>query len=235
MIVIYGPPATGKTRHAEELRQHYQCTRIIDLEGDWLKTTPKPDDLILFTGTQQQIEAHVHHFPGARYVPIWDALQEIGQHDTSKTPGSDRFRKLVERIAAWTDEELTAVDARQCRHVAQVVAAGADPIYPPFGPSAFAAPSIPEGMKRWTGGDRAPADWDAGAVWLRAGRLSKKGEGPKADADGQWIEGDGNWHHLNGWDWDNQVAIPGEWDVIAYTPKTATTADLPAPFAEPAA
>lgn len=137
----------------------------------------------------------------------------------------DRFRKFVDRIAAWTDEELSAVDAKQCRHVAQVVTAGADPNYPPFGPSAFAVPSIPEGMKRWTGGDRAPADWDGGPVWLRGGRLCKKGEGPKADADGKWIEGDGNWTHLNGWDREKQVAIPGEWDVIAYTPKTAPTAD----------
>ncbi|WP_267382197.1 MULTISPECIES: hypothetical protein [unclassified Sphingomonas] len=43
-----------------------------------------------------------------------------------------RFRRLVERIAAWTDGEVRAVSAAQVRYVAQVVLDGADPEYPPF-------------------------------------------------------------------------------------------------------
>lgn len=54
---------------------------------------------------------------------------------TLEASHNERFRRLVERIAAWTDEELAVVDAAQCRHVARVVIEGADPVYPPFGPS----------------------------------------------------------------------------------------------------
>ncbi|MCG7349233.1 hypothetical protein [Sphingomonas sp. ACRSK] len=43
-----------------------------------------------------------------------------------------RFRKMVQRIAEWTDEEVAIVSPAQVRHVAQVVLAGADPTYPPF-------------------------------------------------------------------------------------------------------
>jgi hypothetical protein len=81
MIVIYGPPGTGKTRNAERFRQHYRCARVLDLEGHLAakgNMKPQRGDLVLFTGTQQQVEPHAHQFPRARYVPIWDALREIG-------------------------------------------------------------------------------------------------------------------------------------------------------------
>ncbi|MDR6144977.1 hypothetical protein QE363_000770 [Sphingomonas sp. SORGH_AS870] len=45
---------------------------------------------------------------------------------------SNRFTKLVDRIANWSDDELKFVSPRQVRHIAQVVIAGADPEYPPF-------------------------------------------------------------------------------------------------------
>jgi len=80
MIVIYGPPGTGKTRNAERLRQHYRCKRVLDFEGHLRPRSdmkPQSGDLILFTGTQQQVEPHTHQFPRACYVPIWDALREI--------------------------------------------------------------------------------------------------------------------------------------------------------------
>ncbi|WP_294309437.1 hypothetical protein [uncultured Sphingomonas sp.] len=48
-------------------------------------------------------------------------------------PNPDRFSKLVGRIANWTDDELKFVSPRQVRHIAQIVIAGADPDYPPFG------------------------------------------------------------------------------------------------------
>lgn len=44
----------------------------------------------------------------------------------------ERYRRLVERIANWTEQELAHVDARQVRHIARIVIAGADPVYPPF-------------------------------------------------------------------------------------------------------
>ena len=57
---------------------------------------------------------------------------------------ADRFTKLVERMASWTDEECAGVDARQARHIAQVVLAGADPEYPAFAkPAATASDIVP--------------------------------------------------------------------------------------------
>lgn len=43
-----------------------------------------------------------------------------------------RFQRFVERVAAFTDDELPKVDARQFRHIAQVVIEGASPEYPDF-------------------------------------------------------------------------------------------------------
>lgn len=51
-----------------------------------------------------------------------------------KQADPDRFLKLVERIANWTDQELAAVDPAQTRFIAQLVMAGASPDYPPFPP-----------------------------------------------------------------------------------------------------
>lgn len=66
----------------------------------------------------------------------------------------------------------------------------------PIRPSA--AP-VPDGMVPWTGGDRAPEDWDGGQVLFRKGTLSRVPTGAV------WKLG---WGHYYG---------PG--DVIAYTPK----------------
>lgn len=49
---------------------------------------------------------------------------------------TDRFERLVRRIAEWTEAEIAHVSARQTRHVAQVVLDGADPVYPSFAPAA---------------------------------------------------------------------------------------------------
>ena len=46
-----------------------------------------------------------------------------------------RYERLVRRIAEWTEGEIAVVCPRQTRHVAQVVVAGADPVYPSFAPT----------------------------------------------------------------------------------------------------
>ncbi len=48
----------------------------------------------------------------------------------------DRFWKMVDRIADWTDSEVARVSPEQVRHIARVVRDGADPVYPPFGDDA---------------------------------------------------------------------------------------------------
>jgi hypothetical protein len=54
-------------------------------------------------------------------------------HATPQNDASDaRFRKMVERIATWTDAEVTCASPAQVRHVAKMVLGGADPSYSPF-------------------------------------------------------------------------------------------------------
>lgn len=67
------------------------------------------------------------HAPLARTKPVEPT---DGRESASADP--ERFRRLVERIAGWTDGELASVNARQTRYIAQVVIEGADPKYPPF-------------------------------------------------------------------------------------------------------
>lgn len=57
------------------------------------------------------------------------------RHVEAQHPSEDRFRALVARIATWSDDELTHVDAKQTRYVAQVVLLGAAPEYPAFAPT----------------------------------------------------------------------------------------------------
>jgi hypothetical protein len=45
-VVIYGPPASGKTQHAAVLAQHYGKTRIVD---DWAPGGPLRADTIALT------------------------------------------------------------------------------------------------------------------------------------------------------------------------------------------
>ncbi len=64
---------------------------------------------------------------------------------------------------------------------------------------------LPEGMKTWTGGDCAPADWDGGLCWQREGGLVHP-----QDIERPW----------------NDDQLPG--DIIAYTPAQTREAELQA-------
>ncbi|MCC2976221.1 hypothetical protein LK533_05980 [Sphingomonas sp. PL-96] len=59
-----------------------------------------------------------HEAPDAAGIPQADANEA-------------RFRKLLERIARWTEAEVACASPAQVRHVAQLVLDGADPTYPP--------------------------------------------------------------------------------------------------------
>jgi len=96
----------------------------------------------------------------------WDALRK-GRNTRTTTPqpseqsdstaDPDRFRKLVERIANWTDAEVEAVSPAQTRHIARVVVEGASPDYPVFAGIGMPELTTPTG---WT---------DAGHDWLAQG------------------------------------------------------------------
>lgn len=69
-VIIYGPPASGKTRNSEALRRHYGCLQVVD---DWERrdrlipgalhlTIPEPQSLL----------------PYVKVVSIEEALREAG-------------------------------------------------------------------------------------------------------------------------------------------------------------
>lgn len=55
-VIVYGPQGSGKSRHAEKLRQHFGMDRIID---DWNGSDPFPRDgaLLLTNNPHPQIIA----------------------------------------------------------------------------------------------------------------------------------------------------------------------------------
>ena len=60
-VIIYGPPASGKSQHARELMEIYGCTSICD---NWMPGEAVADNTLILT--QWEIEA----------VPIEEALSK---------------------------------------------------------------------------------------------------------------------------------------------------------------
>ncbi len=54
-VVIYGPPASGKTRNAEALRQFFGCTHIYEDDVSHRAEFPKPGALILTQSSPDSI------------------------------------------------------------------------------------------------------------------------------------------------------------------------------------
>lgn len=84
ITVIYGPHASGKTRHREALATHFGCTRILDCEIPLERSTCKAvtalqaGDLVL---TNDEGQAQRLGEIGARVIYIGDALAQAGiQH-----------------------------------------------------------------------------------------------------------------------------------------------------------
>lgn len=71
--VIYGPPATGKTFHADLFKAHYGATRVID---DWdVPFGPGPRDLILSTAAPADLRKR---YPRAQLIRIDAARSAVG-------------------------------------------------------------------------------------------------------------------------------------------------------------
>lgn len=71
IVIVIGPPGTGKTYNSERLRRHYKLKRIVEWEGR--PVAIRDGDLIL---TCEKIKS----IPGARVVAIEEALRAIGVH-----------------------------------------------------------------------------------------------------------------------------------------------------------
>lgn len=46
VVIVFGPPATGKTRNAEALKEHFGCTRVVD-NWDYKRNKLEPGDIAL--------------------------------------------------------------------------------------------------------------------------------------------------------------------------------------------
>lgn len=60
-VIIYGPKGSGKTQHAEQLRQHFGMERIVD---DWDGSRPYPsyDCLVLTNNAHPSIAARGNYY-----------------------------------------------------------------------------------------------------------------------------------------------------------------------------
>lgn len=80
IIVIHGPPASGKTRNSWRFLEHYGCTRVVeewDLRGSYRqREKPRIGDLVLTQRGPDYIRKNLG--PDALPVPIELALMAIG-------------------------------------------------------------------------------------------------------------------------------------------------------------
>lgn len=74
-VVIHGPAGSGKTRHAEKLREHFRCTRIVDEGLTGSITEIRPGDLVL---TQTSPDSFEKGRLSCHFVPIASGLKRIG-------------------------------------------------------------------------------------------------------------------------------------------------------------
>jgi hypothetical protein len=70
IVIVYGAPASGKTRRARELLAHFGCTRLVD---PWEGSPLKPGDLALTS------MAPPFRVSGAKVVNIAEAKSAITQ------------------------------------------------------------------------------------------------------------------------------------------------------------
>ena len=74
VTVIYGPPASGKTRYAEQFRKHYKCVRIVDEGLTGHINGMRPGDLVL----AQHWDNSWRESFSVHAIPIAGALKAIG-------------------------------------------------------------------------------------------------------------------------------------------------------------
>lgn len=105
-VIVYGPRACGKTRHAEALMKHFNCNSIVDESTPWF--TFKEGALHLtahdFTGVESFTPMHWAN--PIRVVPFADAMAEMG---APKKPLSVLVEEAKARVAAMSPEEREAM------------------------------------------------------------------------------------------------------------------------------
>lgn len=80
-INVYGPRASGKTRNAQALAAHYQCTRVIDASH------LGPGELsreIFRCGGVRSLILTLDPIPGMQSIRISDALDQIDAEVSEK-------------------------------------------------------------------------------------------------------------------------------------------------------
>jgi len=68
VVIVHGPMASGKTRRAQELMQHFGCTRLVD---PWEGQQLQPGDLAL-TNREPPFPT-----PGATVLDVATALMRL--------------------------------------------------------------------------------------------------------------------------------------------------------------
>ena len=83
MIVIYGPPASGKSHNKNLFAEKYLCNTIVEADDDRSEAkkyqggnSNNPSVLLLTFMTKQKCDKL---YPNAKIIHIDDALKEIGQ------------------------------------------------------------------------------------------------------------------------------------------------------------
>lgn len=85
IVIIYGPPGSGKTTNGKKFMKHYKCTRVIEWDERKRGRALKDGDLAL-TNLEPPFSV-----PGARAVDIETAKRAIGRKG-SNDPNSGAAR-----------------------------------------------------------------------------------------------------------------------------------------------
>jgi|AZIG01.1.fsa_nt_gi hypothetical protein len=76
MLILYAPQGAGKTRHAEALRKHYGCVRVVD---DWKVGDLAGEGDLMLTNDESVLTAAVRR--RVDVVTLEQALAEMGGAD----------------------------------------------------------------------------------------------------------------------------------------------------------
>lgn len=81
VIVIHGPPGTGKTTNASQLARFYGATEVVDDGARLGQRFPAGKALVLTTRSPDEVrhwQAQSRRFGAISFVPITTALKSIG-------------------------------------------------------------------------------------------------------------------------------------------------------------
>lgn len=73
IVIIYGPPASGKTTNGKKFMKHYGCSRVIEWD-EWRRGRALKDGDLALTNMEPPFSV-----PGARAVDIETAKRAIGR------------------------------------------------------------------------------------------------------------------------------------------------------------